>query len=135
MDSQVVQETVKTNDIVLNCLGANVLKGPGWDLCSKGTDIIVKAMKENGLKKIITCTSLGTGDSYKKCSAFTKFFIWSMISKPIQDKEVQEKIIKDSGLDFVIIRPSGLTNNPFTGIVFIFFKIKDKKKIVKSKHF
>lgn len=117
MDSQAVQETVKANEVVCNCLGANSLKGPGWDLCSKGTENIVKAMKENGLKKIITCTSLGTGDSYPKCSLFTKFFIWAIISRPIQDKEVQEKIIKESGLDFVIIRPSGLTNNPFTGIL------------------
>ena len=72
-------------------------------------------MKKNGVKKIITCSSLGTGDSYSQCSLFTKFFIWAIISKPIADKVIQEEMIRKSGFDFVIIRPSGLVDKPYSG--------------------
>lgn len=52
-------------DIIINSLGNSVSNGGiGGDVCSKGTEVILKAMKENNVKKIITCSSLGVGDSY-----------------------------------------------------------------------
>ena len=105
-----VLETVSNQDVIINSLG-------GWDdVCSKGTEVIVKAMKEKNVKRIITCTSLGVGDSYPNCSIFTKFFIWLVIKKPISDKNIQEKILFDSGLDIIIVRPGGLTNSNPKGV-------------------
>jgi len=115
LDPVKVNEVLKGSQVVINSLGSRALKGPGVDVCSKGTEKILEGMKNNGIKKIITCSSLGTGDSYSKCSIFTKFFIWAIISRPIADKEIQEDMIKKSGLDFVIIRPTGLVDKAFTG--------------------
>jgi len=105
-----VLETVNNQDVIVNSLG-------GWDdVCSKGTELIVRAMKEKNVRRIITCTSLGVGDSYPNCSLFTKLFIWMVIKKPIADKNIQEKILFDSGLDVIIVRPGGLTNNNPKGV-------------------
>jgi len=104
-----VDEVIKNCDLVLNSLG-------GWnDVCSKGTAIIINSMKKYGIKRIITCTSLGVGDSYKDCSLFTKAFIWAVISKPIADKNIQEQYLFESGLDYIIVRPTGLVDKPANG--------------------
>lgn len=34
LDFDVTLQTIKGNDVVINCLGGNSLKGPGWDLHS-----------------------------------------------------------------------------------------------------
>lgn len=37
----------------------------GWDdVCSVGTKVIIDSMKKFNVKRIITCSSLGAGDSY-----------------------------------------------------------------------
>ena len=71
---------VKNQDVIINSLGGKD------NVCSEGTRIIVDSMKRNGVKRIITCTSLGVGDSYAKCNFITKAFINLMIRKPIADK-------------------------------------------------
>lgn len=59
----------------------------GWDdVCSFGTKVIIESMKKYNVKKIITCSSLGVGDSYKECSFLTKVFVNLVIRKPIADK-------------------------------------------------
>lgn len=107
-DIDKVRQTVEGNNVIINSLG-------GWDdVCSKGTEKIIQAMIEKNVKRLITCTSLGCGDSYDNCSFFTKAFIWGVISKPIADKNIQEKLIINSNLDWTIVRPSGLVDKPAT---------------------
>ena len=109
LDCEKVKEITKEQNVIINSLG-------GWDdVCSKGTKIIIDAMKENKIRRIITCSSLGVGDSYNNCSFITKGFIWGFISKPIADKNIQEQYLNESGLDSVIVRPGGLTDSAPTG--------------------
>jgi putative NADH-flavin reductase len=111
-----VNEVVKGQDVVINALGSRVLKGAGIDICSVGTKNIIASMKNLGVRRIITCTSLGVGDSYPTCSLFTKFFFWAIIKRAIADKDIQERYLFESGLDNIIVRPGGLTDNPARGL-------------------
>lgn len=109
-DIEKVRETIEGNNVVIVSLG-------GWDdVCSKGTEKIIHVMNEKNVKRIITCTSLGCGDSYDDCSFFTKAFIWGFIRKPIEDKNLQEKFIFNSGLDWTVVRPARLMNEPSKNI-------------------
>lgn len=72
-------------------------------------------MKETNTKRIITCSSLGVGDSYEKCGKMTKFVIWSIISKAIKDKNIMEEALRNSGLESIIIRPGRLVDTAPTG--------------------
>ena len=108
-DQEKVNEVISQSDIVLNSLG-------GWDdVCSKGTEKIIKSMKQYNKKRIITCSSLGVGSSYNDCSYLVRFFIYMIISKPIADKNIQEELLFNSGLDFIIVRPAGLTDKASYG--------------------
>lgn len=111
LNPEKVAQVVENQNLIINSLG-------GMDnIASQGTKVIINAMKEKNVKRIITCTSLGVGDSYKDCSFMTKTFIWGFISKPIADKNVQEKYLFESGLDSIIVRPARLTNEPAKGVL------------------
>ena len=113
LDSKKVEETIINSDAVINSLGSNLSEN--FDICSKGTSVLINEMKKCGVDRIITCSSLGVGDSYSKCGYFTRFIIWSFLSKAIADKDIQEDTIKKSGLKYIIVRPPQLVDWGYTG--------------------
>lgn len=80
-----------------------------------GTRTILQAMQAHGLKRIIVVTSIGVGDSKDQVPAFFKLLMKTALRKVMAAKEEQEQLVKQSGLDWVIVRPGGLTNGPPTG--------------------
>ncbi len=83
--------------------------------CAKGTKNILAGMKQHGVKRIIAVTSLGIGDSRGQAGFFfEKILVPLLLKAEFADKELQEKYIRDSNLEYVIARPSGLTNKPAT---------------------
>jgi putative NADH-flavin reductase len=84
---------------------------------SDGTRNIVQAMQKNGVRRFIWESSLGIGDSEGRLGLLYSFLLIPLLLRGIfADKEVQEKIIKDSALEWVIVRPAALTNGPRKGI-------------------
>lgn len=87
-------------------------------LLSDATRAVVAAMKERGVRRLVCITGMGAGDS-----AGHGGFLYDRLIKPTllrtiyQDKDRQEGIIRGSGLDWVIVRPSVLTDKPATGNV------------------
>ena len=82
---------------------------------STGTQNIVQAMRQKGVKRLIVISSLGVGDSKNQVGWLFKLIMWTFLRKVIRDKEEQEKIVRTSGLDWTIIRPGGLIDGPRTG--------------------
>lgn len=83
---------------------------------SDGTKNIVKAMQRFGVGRLICESSLGVGDSKGSLGLLYTYFLIPLFLRGLfADKEVQERIIRDSGLDWVIVRPAALTNGPRTG--------------------
>jgi putative NADH-flavin reductase len=87
-------------------------------VCSEGTKIIVDVVKETCPKaRILTVTSMGVGDSINKVGMFVWILAKTMLASVLPDKTIQENYIKDqsSWLDWVIVRPGGLSNGESTG--------------------
>ncbi len=84
-------------------------------LFSTATRVLVDLMAEAGVKRLICVTGIGAGDSRDKGG-----FLYSAVLLPLflrrvyDDKDVQEQIIRDSMLDWVIARPGLLTRGPRT---------------------
>lgn len=94
-------------------------------LFSQATGVLVTAMKETGVRRLICVTGFGAGDSRNKggllfCTAFNLF-----LGRIYNDKNVQEQIIRKSKLDWVIARPGILTNGPRTGSYKVLVNPKD----------
>jgi hypothetical protein len=73
-------------------------------------------MRETGVKRLVAVTGLGAGDSRGHGGLLYDVLIFPLILKRVyDDKDIEEQIIRKSGLDWTIVRPGTLTNGPATG--------------------
>jgi putative NADH-flavin reductase len=83
---------------------------------SEGTKNIVRAMEKLGVRRFVCESSLGIGDSKGKLGLLYSVVLIPLLLRGIfADKEIQEKVIKESTLDWIIVRPGRLTNGPKRG--------------------
>lgn len=117
-DAASVRSAVAGHDAVIICasptsLGAMKDKP---DYFSRGTRYCIDAMKELGVKRLVILTAHGVGETKPAASWFQRTFLIDRLLKGFfVDHEVQERITKESGLDFVIARPTRLTNGEARG--------------------
>lgn len=117
-DAVSVRDAVAGHDAVIICASSTSLKGfkQTPDYFSRGTKFCIDAMKEHAVKRLVALSANGVGDSYAAASWFQRtLLIKGLLKAPYRDHEVQERMIRDSGLDFVIARPTRLTNGPAKG--------------------
>ena len=83
---------------------------------SEGTALAIDAMKAAGVRRLVVLSALGTGDSRKVMGFLAEKLLVSFILRlPYEDHERQEKLVRDSGLDWIIARPGRLTDGPARG--------------------
>lgn len=88
----------------------------GTTLFSRATRILVDLMREQGPRRLIVVTGLGAGDSRGHFGFFYDGLMFPLLLKRIyDDKDVQERMVRDSGLDWTIARPGVLVGTPVTG--------------------
>ena len=82
---------------------------------SEGTQNVLGAMKNSGVKRLICVTGIGAGDSKGHGGFFyDSIFLPFLLRTIYADKDRQEALIKASLIDWTIVRPGFLTNGPFT---------------------
>jgi putative NADH-flavin reductase len=85
------------------------------DFCSRTATLIVEAMKAHGVPRVIAVSSGGVGDSYARMTGFMKFMVQqSNVGVGYRDLEKMERVYELSGLDWLCVRPTRLTNGPRT---------------------
>lgn len=89
----------------------------GETMLTDGTKNIIASMKEKGVKRLAVVTSIGAGDSESQAPFFFKVLMWTAMKKIFLDKNAQEEVTRNSGLEYCIVRPGGLTVEPPTGVV------------------
>ena len=114
LDQAKVEEVVKGQDAVICALGT-----PPFDrsrLRANGTKIVIQAMQNLAVKRLVCLSSFGVGYSYELLPFHYKYLIIPLMLRFVYaDHELQEKYIKQSQLDWVIARPAALTNGEHTG--------------------
>ncbi|MBR11408.1 MAG: hypothetical protein CMP48_27495 [Rickettsiales bacterium] len=82
------------------------------DLLRVSIENTIKAMQENGVKRVITVSAWGTGDSYEETNWMFKFLInKTNVGVAYAGHEDQEKVLRASNLDWTSVRPVGLSNS------------------------
>jgi putative NADH-flavin reductase len=103
------------HDAVLSALGHKRFFGPSTIL-SEGTANILRAMQSAGVARLICESSLGIGNSAGRAGPLATLFAYPLILPfYVWDKLRQEKLIAESDLDWVIVRPAALTNGRARG--------------------
>lgn len=83
-------------------------------LFSCATEILVAEMRARGPKRLIAVTGYGAGESRKAMNPVEGIGHRLLLGRAYDDKDVQERIVGDSGLDWTLVRPTILTNGPQT---------------------
>ena len=121
------------HDAVLCCIGAPANKA--FTLRSEGTRNILASMKKFGVERFICLTSLGFDDSEIVLSntsfMFRKIIVPLLLKTTFAEHSVQEKYIKQSDLNWTIVRPGNMTNTVVTGNYKHGFSYADKSVKVK----
>ena len=108
-----VDKVVSGADAVICSLG-NTSNNPDM-MVTQGTRNIIDAMQRLNVRRLIVVSSLGVGDSKDQVPFFFKVLMKTALRKTMEDKEAQEAAVRASRLDWTIVRPGGLTNDPPTG--------------------
>jgi putative NADH-flavin reductase len=113
-DWRSVEQAVAGQDAVLCALGTRVLRKN--TIQSEGTSSIILAMERHGVRRLVLESSLDVGDSRGQLGFFFAHVIRGFLLRNVfADKELQEKLVIDSQLEWIIVRPAFLTNGPHTG--------------------
>jgi putative NADH-flavin reductase len=133
MDLSSVENAMKGQEAVICCIGTPAHK-PG-NLRSEGTKNIIRAMEKTGVKRFICQTSLGYGEStpvLKQTSfVFKKMIVPLLLKKTFADHYLQEEFIRQTDLNWTIVRAGSLTNGKPTGSYQHGFSYNDKAIKVK----
>ena len=119
LDPGVAERAVAGADAVAWCLGVRTL-GPAFlrtvTVFSEGTSRTIEAMNGAGVSRLAVITGLGAGESRGHGNFFYDWIALPLALGAIYaDKDRQEAIVKTSGLNWTIVRPTLLTNGPRTG--------------------
>lgn len=107
-----VEKAVPNHDAVLIALGA----GSKGIIRSKGTKNIIRAMEQVDIRRLICLSTLGSGDSWERLTFFWKYIMFGIIlRKAYADHQRQEQYIKDSNLDWTVVRAGAFTDGKLTG--------------------
>ncbi len=109
-----VEKAVQGQDAVICALGERGLKKTM--IRTEGTVNIISAMKKHNVSRLFIVSAMGVGDSWNSLSLLNKFFFAVLLKSARKDHEAQEAAVKASGLDWTIVRPSGLADMPRTGV-------------------
>jgi putative NADH-flavin reductase len=115
LDKDVIEEAVKGQDAVCVTIGIKATRKP-VSIFSEGTRTVVEAMKKSSCRRLICVTGIGAGESRGHGGfLYDKVFNPLFLKTIYEDKDRQEAIVRESGLDWVIVRPGFLTNGARTG--------------------
>jgi nucleoside-diphosphate-sugar epimerase len=85
---------------------------------SAGTRNVISAMRKHGVRKLVVQSSYGVGETRNRLRPWERLFFWSMLKEQVADTEEQEREVRASGLDWVLVQPVHLTDGPEKGGLF-----------------
>ncbi|HEX4559675.1 MAG TPA: NAD(P)H-binding protein [Mycobacterium sp.] len=116
-DAEAVAEVVADADAVLSALGVPFTR-EYVNTYSRGTANIVAAMQSSGVTRLVVVSSTGAYPAPGRTGApFALRLFEPVITKTIgktvyDDIRLMESVVRDSDLDWTIVRPSGLFDLP-----------------------
>ncbi|MDC0834226.1 SDR family oxidoreductase [Geitlerinema sp. CS-897] len=113
-DAASVEQAVRGQDAVVCVLGSGQkLTGT---IRSEGTRQIIDAMEKAGVRRFICQSTLGAGDSWGNLNFFWKYVMFGFLLRAVfTDHEQQEAYVRQSRLDWTIVRPGAFVEGSRTG--------------------
>ncbi|MEL6929508.1 MAG: SDR family oxidoreductase [Cyanobacteria bacterium J06600_6] len=114
MNPVLVEEVVIGHDAAICILGSG--KKLSGNVRSQGTKNVIQALEKAGIKRFICQSTLGAGDSWSNLDFYWKYIMFGfLLRKVFADHQIQEEYVRQSDLDWTIIRPSAFIDGTRTG--------------------
>lgn len=84
------------------------------DIRSQGTRRVVEAMREAGIRRLAVQSTYGLGGGRRSLNLQWKLVFALLLRPQIRDTAVQEQLVRESGLDWTLVRPVALTDEETT---------------------
>jgi uncharacterized protein YbjT (DUF2867 family) len=114
LDPDAVAAAVSGQDAVVITLGAGASRRSR--VRSEGTLNVISAMHRHGVRRLVCQSTLGAHESWGNLDFFWKRVMFGALLRPVfLDHERQEQLVRASGLDWTIVRPSAFQDAPEAG--------------------
>ncbi len=102
---------------------------------SQTMQMVAKTGSGKSLNRIIFISAWGVHETFHELPFWFKALIkWSNIGAAYRDHERQEEVLRQSGLEWTALRPSGLTNGPARDDVKVSVNGKPRPSLTISRH-
>jgi len=110
------EKYLENKDVVISAIGATSRKET--TLYSQGAGNLLNAMKKTGANRVffISASGLEVNPSHSLfIRLVTTYVLQGLLKNMYADLNKMEQLVKESDLNWTIMRPPRLTNRPFTG--------------------
>jgi putative NADH-flavin reductase len=116
MDRTAVDSAMLGQDAVIDTIGGkNPFKTTTLEANSAAT--IAASMQANGVRRLVVISMIGEGKSEANTNWWQHLVLSTLLRADLKNKAAMEAIVDTSGLDWVIVRPPFLNDDPGTGII------------------
>lgn len=116
LDATMLSQVVAGKDAVISSLGlGNSFKAN--NLIGRAVALLLPVMQQHAVRRLIFVSAFGVGDSVQQANFFQKLFFRFLLKDMYADKVIGDNLIRQSDLDWTIVRPVMLTNGPLSGRV------------------
>lgn len=116
LDAAFVQKAVEGASAIISVIGH--VKGSDPRMQRKGTAHMIAAMRHHGIRRIISLTGAGIpaeGDQPRFPDKMIRFVMNTFFKDLINDGKEHAQLLRNSGLDYTIVRGPRLTEKPRLG--------------------
>lgn len=117
LDAASLQKALAGQEAVISSLGSGAT-GPFKEMTmlSEGTRNLIREMQTLSVERFICITGIGAGESKGHGAWWYDWVVQPLILRGVyDDKTRQEKLVRESRLDWTLVRPGILTNGPAKG--------------------
>ena len=107
-DAVVVTLGISENPLRVRFRGS---KGTANNVRSQGTRNVIRAMQRHGIQRLVVQSSYGVGDTRDSLRLIDRLFFALLLKPQIADTELQERAVRESNMDWVIVQPVHLTDD------------------------
>jgi uncharacterized protein YbjT (DUF2867 family) len=113
LDKTTLLKALEGQDALVSALGVGKTLRP-HHLIENAMATIVQAMSSAGVKRIVFLSAFGVGESFSNANLLQKLIFRLPLKAIYADKAKGDSMLKESPLDWTIVRPVVLTNGPTT---------------------
>ena len=99
-------------DAVVSAIGVPMRAKKPIDLMQRSLPLITRAATKAGVDRLVVVSAFGVGETAAKASPFARLIYRTLVAKIFKDKELSERILPDSGLNWTTVYPVNLKDAP-----------------------